>query len=191
MLLRSLARAAVRAVRRAPSTRHRASAPSKRKSRAVEPLHAFAPRRGLFRPSPVLLHGGFERQPPATPDDIVNIRVIDRKGDEHPVQAKVGDNLLYLFHHLQESSDVLYLEGACEASLACSTCHVILDDDSYDKLPEPCESEDDMLDMASCLSDTSRLGCQIVLSKDLEGMTVKLPAFSKNFYVDGHIPQPH
>ena len=56
---------------------------------------------------------------------------------------------------------------------------------------EPCEDEEDMLDMASCLTATSRLGCQIVLNKDLEGMEVTLPQYSKNFYVDGHTPTPH
>ncbi len=48
-----------------------------------------------------------------------------------------------------------------------------------------------MLDMASCLSPTSRLACQVTLTKDLDGMHVTLPKFSRNFYVDGHIPQPH
>ena len=56
---------------------------------------------------------------------------------------------------------------------------------------EPEEGEDDMLDLATCLSATSRLGCQIILSKDLDGMEVTLPAYSRNFAVDGHVPEPH
>ena len=55
------------------------------------------------------------------------------------------------------------LEGACEASLACSTCHVYVDEKYFDKLDEPKEEEDDMLDMAPELRQNSRLGCQITL----------------------------
>ena len=46
------------------------------------------------------------------------------------------------------------LEGACEGSVACSTCHVIVDEDYYDKLPEPSDDENDMLDLAFGLTDT-------------------------------------
>mmetsp|Transcript_42573 Transcript_42573/g.69212 ORF Transcript_42573/g.69212 Transcript_42573/m.69212 type:complete len:206 (+) Transcript_42573:8-625(+) len=154
-------------------------------------LSGMASRRCFIAPTQVALHGSFERQPPSSPDEVVGFTVVDREGKIHSMKGKVGDNLLYLFHHFQESDEKLYLEGACEASLACSTCHVILDDDSYDKLDLPEEEEDDMLDQATCLTATSRLGCQIILSKELDGMTVTLPKFSKNFYVDGHIPQPH
>jgi len=62
---------------------------------------------------------------------------------------------------------------------------------AVNRLPEPSEDEEDMLDEAVCLTASSRLGCQIVLSKDLEGMEITLPAYSKNFYVDGHVPEPH
>ena len=57
------------------------------------------------------------------------------------------------------------LEGACESSLACSTCHVILEDNIYDKLNEPEDDEYDLLDLAFGLTETSRLGCQIILDK--------------------------
>ena len=76
------------------------------------------------------------------------------------------------------------LEGACESSLACSTCHVILDDAIYDDLEEPCEEEEDLLDLAYGLTHTSRLGCQIKVTRDMEGMEVKLPSATRNFYVD-------
>ena len=58
-------------------------------------------------------------------------------------------------------------------------------------LDEPSEEEEDMLDLATLLTPTSRLGCQIVLSKELSGMEVTLPAYSRNYYVDGHVPEPH
>ena len=66
-----------------------------------------------------------------------------------------------------------------------------MDDDSFELLDEPTEDEEDMLDMAVGLTSQSRLGCQIILSKKLDGMEVTLPQHSRNFYVDGHIPEPH
>ena len=76
------------------------------------------------------------------------------------------------------------LEGACESSLACSTCHCILPVGIYEELKEACEEEEDMLDLAYGLTHTSRLGCQVHVTKEMEGMTVKLPAHTRNFYVD-------
>lgn len=75
------------------------------------------------------------------------------------------------------------LEGACEGSLACSTCHVILEQDYYDKLSEASEDEEDMLDLAFGLTPTSRLGCQIVLTKDLDGIILKVPSETRNVSV--------
>ena len=89
------------------------------------------------------------------------------------------------------NSRVTAIQGACEASLACSTCHVIVDDEHYDSLPEPSEDEEDMLDEATGLTDSSRLGCQIILTHEQDGMEITLPAYSRNFYVDGHVPEPH
>ena len=48
-----------------------------------------------------------------------------------------------------------------------------------------------MLDMAFELSDTSRLGCQVLLREEDEGRVITLPSATRNFYVDGHVPQPH
>lgn len=70
--------------------------------------------------------------------------------------------------------------GACDHSLACSTCHVVLEQDVFDSLGEPDEEEMDMLDLAFGLQDTSRLGCQIKLTKELEGIKVTLPSESIN-----------
>ena len=71
--------------------------------------------------------------------------------------------------------------GACGGSCACSTCHVILEDpDVYDRLSEPDDDENDMLDLAFGLRETSRLGCQVKMSKDVDGMVVKLPAMTRN-----------
>ncbi|KAJ8406851.1 hypothetical protein AAFF_G00297670 [Aldrovandia affinis] len=118
--------------------------------------------------------------------DVVNVVYIDRSGQRIPVKAKVGDNILYLAH-----KHGIELEGACEASLACSTCHVYVHEDYGDKLPQPEEREDDMLDMAPMLQENSRLGCQIILTRELDGIELTLPKITRNFYVDGHVPKPH
>ena len=95
-----------------------------------------------------------------------------------PVTGKVGQSLLDLAH-----ANSVELEGACEASLACSTCHVILGREYYDRLSEASDEENDMLDMAFGLTDTSRLGCQVKLKEELEGMDVTLPAATRNMQV--------
>lgn len=133
------------------------------------------------------LHSGeYEMQEPKSVHEVVNVTYIDRTGNKIKVRGKIGDNLLYLAHRYG-----IEVEGACEASLACSTCHVYVREDFLEKLPEPEEKEDDMLDMAPFLQENSRLGCQIILNKDLEGLEVTLPKATRNFYVDGHVPQPH
>jgi 2Fe-2S ferredoxin len=95
---------------------------------------------------------------------------------EVEVDAVVGDDLLKIAH-----ANGIELEGACEGSLACSTCHVILQDEVYDALPEPVPDEEDMLDLAYCLTQTSRLGCQVKVTGDMTGMRVKLPTTARNW----------
>ena len=72
------------------------------------------------------------------------------------------------------------MEGACEGSLACSTCHVVVDPAWAPKLVKPTEDEEDMLDLAFGLEQTSRLGCQIVMTAALDGLVVRLPAGTRN-----------
>lgn len=74
----------------------------------------------------------------------------------------------------------LDLEGACEASLACSTCHVVVDPDWHDRLPAASDDEEDMLDLAWGVTRTSRLGCQIELTDELDGLVVSLPAQTRD-----------
>lgn len=128
----------------------------------------------------------YEWKDPKSDDEVVNITYVRKDGSKVPVRGKVGDNLMYLAHRYG-----VEMEGACEASLACTTCHVYVREDYYDRLPEPDEKEEDLLDLAPFLKENSRLGCQIVLTKDLEGLEVTLPMATRNFYVDGHVPQPH
>ena len=95
------------------------------------------------------------------------------------IDAPEGLSILEIAH--QNDID---LEGACEGSLACSTCHVIVDPEWFDKLEEASEDEEDMLDLAFGLTRTSRLGCQIIMGPELDGIVVRLPASTRNMMVD-------
>ena len=68
-----------------------------------------------------------------------------------------------------------YLECSCAGIMACSTCHVVIDDQYMGRLGEVDEDEQDMIDLAYAPSDSSRLGCQVILSPDVEGLVVYLP----------------
>jgi len=104
---------------------------------------------------------------------------IDRDGTRHEVDAPVGLSVLEIAHR-----NNIDIEGACEGSLACSTCHVIVDREDYERLSEAAEEEEDMLDLAFGLTETSRLGCQIVMTEELDGLTVRLPDETRNFLLD-------
>ncbi|KJE92239.1 ferredoxin [Capsaspora owczarzaki ATCC 30864] len=109
-------------------------------------------------------------QSTAAASDKVNVRFITEHNEIIAVKASVGDNILDLAH-----ANNIDLEGACEGTLACSTCHVVLPKQYYQLLPEPEDEENDMLDLAFGLTNTSRLGCQVIITKALEGMDIKLP----------------
>mmetsp|Transcript_46473 Transcript_46473/g.97656 ORF Transcript_46473/g.97656 Transcript_46473/m.97656 type:complete len:163 (+) Transcript_46473:232-720(+) len=102
--------------------------------------------------------------------ETVTITYIDPTGEEHPVEAEVGKHLLDVAH-----DNNIELEGACGGELACSTCHLVFDQDVYDTLPEKSDEEEDMLDLAFELTETSRLGCQICVTKEFDGVKVRIP----------------
>eukprot|EP00301_Raphidiophrys_heterophryoidea_P003932 c11749_g1_i9.p1 GENE.c11749_g1_i9~~c11749_g1_i9.p1 ORF type:complete len:171 (-),score=29.17 c11749_g1_i9:1325-1837(-) len=113
----------------------------------------------------------------------ITITFID-KDERIEVQAKEGETIL----ELAQAHDV-NLEGACEGSLACSTCHVIFEEKFYKTLNEPTDEENDMLDLAFGLTDTSRLGCQIKVTKALDGAVIRVPTATRNMAVDGFKPK--
>ena len=125
-------------------------------------------------------------RPLSTGGKTIQIKWKLKDGTELTTRDPLGGNLMRAAHRHD-----IELEGACEGVCACSTCHVILEDDVYDELPEPSEDEEDMLDQAFQLTPTSRLGCQIILTEDLDGITVQLPSATRNFAVDGHFNKPH
>ncbi|XP_045456831.1 adrenodoxin [Melitaea cinxia] len=94
-------------------------------------------------------------------------------GRKLEAEGKVGDSLLDVV-----VNNDLDIEGygACEGTVTCSTCHVVLKKEDYDRLPEEAADEErDMLDLAYGLTDTSRLGCQVILTKELDGLEVQVP----------------
>ncbi len=100
---------------------------------------------------------------------------VQRDGSRKEVDAPLGLSVLEIAH-----KNDIDIEGACEGSLACSTCHVLVDPAWFGKLAEPTEDEEDMLDLAFGLEKTSRLGCQLVITPALDGLVVKLPAATRN-----------
>ena len=100
---------------------------------------------------------------------------VEQGGAPREVDAPLGLSVLEIAH--KHGVDI---EGACEGSLACSTCHVIVDAAWFGKLAKPTEDEEDMLDLAFDLQETSRLGCQIIMTEALDGLVVTLPAGTRN-----------
>lgn len=107
------------------------------------------------------------------------ITFVKRDGSEMTVEVPSGISVLEVAH-----KHALDLEGACEGSLACSTCHVIVAPEWFEKLKPASEDEEDMLDLAFGLTHTSRLGCQIMMSDALDGIRVSLPSATRNMMVD-------
>jgi len=100
---------------------------------------------------------------------------IERDGNRKTVDAPLGMSVM----EIARKNDV-DIEGACEGSLACSTCHVIVEPDWFAKLTPASEDEEDMLDLAFGLTKASRLGCQIVMRPELDGLVVRLPKEVRN-----------
>jgi len=92
------------------------------------------------------------------------------------VEAKPGQRLLDVAWAAREP-----LEGACEGVMACSTCHVIVEAQDFEKLPAASEEEEDLLDLAAHATRTSRLACQIILTENLKSLDVRIPASATNW----------
>jgi 2Fe-2S ferredoxin len=100
---------------------------------------------------------------------------ISPDGSRQNVDAPLGLSVMEIAHRHE-----IDLEGACEGSLACSTCHVVVAQEWFDLLPDAADDEEDMLDLAFGLTKTSRLGCQIRMSEELDGLVVTLPGGTRN-----------
>ena len=104
-----------------------------------------------------------------------SVTLIDRAGVHHTFDVPDG----WTFLDIARAHDI-GIEGACEGNMACATCHLVVMDEWYDLLPAPADDEEDMLDLAQGLTETSRLGCQITLTPALDGMVVRLPDSGEN-----------
>lgn len=108
--------------------------------------------------------------------ETVKIRFFEESNDNVvEVDAELGKKVLDIA--LENNIDI---EGACGGELACSTCHVVVSKELFDKLPKKKEEEEDMLDLAWGLTDTSRLCCQIIVTKDLANTEFKIPKETNN-----------
>jgi ferredoxin len=104
---------------------------------------------------------------------MVKVHFVTRDGGKVDAEGAEGVSLLEV-----AQAAGMPLEGTCEGQMACSTCHVIVAREWFDRLKRASEEEEDMLDLAAGAVRTSRLSCQIVLSPELDGLEVKIPAES-------------
>ncbi len=108
-------------------------------------------------------------------DNLINITVIDRNGEPHQLEVPTDISL-----NLMEvcKSYELPVKGTCGGMALCSSCHFYLESDHI--LQEPTEDEENMLDMAFFVEDNSRLGCQIKVHNDLDGLIIRLAPESED-----------
>ena len=103
----------------------------------------------------------------------VSVTFVLQDGTKHTAKGKEGDNLLDIIIDQEVDIDGF---GACEGTLACSTCHLIFKQEDFDRIPDEATDEElDMLDLAYGLTDTSRLGCQVCMTKELSGIECEVP----------------
>nr|XP_045751042.1 adrenodoxin, mitochondrial [Mirounga angustirostris] len=105
-------------------------------------------------------------------EDKITVHFVNRDGETLTAKGKVGDSLLDVV--IENNLDIDGF-GACEGTLACSTCHLIFEEHIFENLEAVTDEENDMLDLAYGLTDRSRLGCQIYLTKSMDNMTVRVP----------------
>jgi ferredoxin len=108
---------------------------------------------------------------------MTRVRFLKSDGSlDKEVEAKPGQRLLDVAWAAREP-----LEGACEGVMACSTCHVIVTPEDFERLPPASEEEEDLLDLAAHATRTSRLACQIILTDDMQCLTIRVPPSAKNW----------
>ena len=106
---------------------------------------------------------------------MVSVCFVNDKNERVMVEAQPGQRLLEVGQGAGQA-----LEGTCEGQMACSTCHVIVAAEWFDRLVPASEDEEDMLDLAAGVARTSRLSCQIVLTEELDGLEVRVPGEVRN-----------
>jgi ferredoxin, 2Fe-2S len=99
------------------------------------------------------------------------ITFIDQEGTERTVEAELGATVM----ETAINNDVPGILATCGGSCSCATCHVYVDEEWFDQLPDPSLDEQDMLDTAHDLEPNSRLSCQITVTEEIDGLVVKTP----------------
>lgn len=106
---------------------------------------------------------------------MVRVTFVTPQGEKIAAEGEAGTRLLEL-----GQAKGMPLEGTCEGQMACSTCHVVISPDWFDKLPVAGDDEEDMLDLAAGVTRTSRLSCQIELTEAIDGLVVHIPAEARD-----------
>lgn len=103
------------------------------------------------------------------------INFILKDGSKKQIDAPLGLSLM----EVAVKEEIEAIEGACGGGLSCATCHLYVHPDFKDKtIPddgEISEDEEDMLDLAFDIREASRLCCQIIVTEEMEGLTVAMP----------------
>ncbi|MFO1254220.1 MAG: 2Fe-2S iron-sulfur cluster-binding protein [Sphingomonadaceae bacterium] len=107
--------------------------------------------------------------------DLVEVTFITDKGETVKAEGREGERLLAV-----AQAAGMPLEGTCEGQMACSTCHVVVAREWFERLPRASEDEEDMLDLAAGVRATSRLACQIELTAALNGLEARIPGESRD-----------
>ena len=103
---------------------------------------------------------------------MANITYIEHSGKSHTIEAQNGLTVM----EAAVQNNIPGIDADCGGSMACATCHVYVKQEWFNKLPKKEDGEEDMLDMAYEPSKFSRLSCQLIVSDELEGLVVNLPA---------------
>ncbi|KAG5015018.1 hypothetical protein JHK85_021154 [Glycine max] len=119
-------------------------------------------------------------------DGRISVTFIDKDGEEKHIKVPVGMSMLEAAHE-----NDIELEGKSFDFRILLLRLKILDLEQYNKLEDPTDEENDMLDLAFGLTETSRLGCQVIAKPELDGIRLAIPAATRNFAVDGYVPKPH
>ena len=101
---------------------------------------------------------------------MLHITFIEGHGTEKNAPAELGQTIL----EVARANDV-NIEGACGGNMACATCHLVVNQNWYNILPRASIDESDMLELANGLTPTSRLGCQIKVTEELNGLILSVP----------------
>lgn len=101
------------------------------------------------------------------------ISFIEHDQTEHVAEFEVGSSVM----QIAVDNAIPGIDADCGGECACGTCHVIVSDEWFSKTGAPGDEEEQMLSMTPERAGTSRLGCQVVITDEMDGMTVHLPEF--------------